>query len=112
MGFMVIYGPQMESDYYNFTSLNIPADHPARDMQDTFYIDKKNNDDKYDLVMRTHTSPVQVRAMQEYGAPLKCVVPGRVFRNEATDATHDTTFDQIEGLMIGEDISWPICQEF
>ncbi len=105
MGFLVLEGPELESDYYNFTALNIPADHPARDMQDTFYVDKKNKQGEYDLVMRTHTSPMQVRAMQEYGAPLRCVVPGRVFRNEATDATHDTTFDQIEGLMIGENIS-------
>jgi len=116
MGFMVLDGPELESDYYNFTALNIPEDHPARDMQDTFYIDtdngqqeKKNGSKKknsaFDMVMRTHTSPVQVRAMQKYGAPLRCVVPGRVFRNEATDATHDTTFDQLEGLMIGENIS-------
>ncbi len=118
MGFMVLDGPELESDYYNFSALNIPADHPARDMQDTFYIDYKNQanrqtkkinteqkKDAFDMVMRTHTSPMQVRAMQKYGAPLRCVVPGRVFRNEATDATHDTTFDQLEGLMIGENIS-------
>lgn len=105
MGFMVLDGPELESDYYNFTALNIPADHPARDMQDTFYIDKRNKKGELDMVMRTHTSPMQIRAMQKYGAPLRCVVPGRVFRNEATDATHDTTFDQIEGLMIGENIS-------
>ncbi len=105
MGFMVLDGPELESDHYNFTALNIPSDHPARDMQDTFYIDSKNKKGDFDMVMRTHTSPMQVRAMQKYGAPLRCVVPGRVFRNEATDATHDTTFDQIEGLMIGKDIS-------
>ncbi|PLX26969.1 phenylalanine--tRNA ligase subunit alpha [Candidatus Parcubacteria bacterium] len=105
MGFMVLDGPELESDHYNFTALNIPADHPARDMQDTFYIDTKNKNNEHDMVMRTHTSPVQVRAMQKYGAPIKCVVPGRVFRNEATDATHDTTFYQIEGLMVGEGIS-------
>jgi phenylalanyl-tRNA synthetase alpha chain len=80
MGFMVLDGPELESDYYNFSALNIPADHPARDMQDTFYI--KNHSD---WVMRTHTSPVQVRAMQKYGAPLRVVVPGKCFRNEATD---------------------------
>ncbi len=105
MGFMILDGPELESDYYNFTALNIPSNHPARDMQDTFYIDKENKKGELDMVMRTHTSPMQVRAMQKYGAPLRCVVPGRVFRNEATDATHDTTFDQIEGLMIGEDVS-------
>jgi phenylalanyl-tRNA synthetase alpha chain len=105
MGFMVLDGPELESDYYNFTALNIPSNHPARDMQDTFYIDKKDENGEYDMVMRTHTSPVQVRAMQKYGAPLRCVVPGRVFRNEATDASHDTNFYQIEGLMVGEDVS-------
>ncbi len=105
MGFMVLDGPELESDYYCFESLNIPSSHPARDMQDTFYIDEKNKKGDYDLVMRTHTSPVQVRAMQKYGAPLKCVVPGRVFRSEATDACHDSTFYQIEGLMIDKDIS-------
>jgi phenylalanyl-tRNA synthetase alpha chain len=105
MGFLVIEGPELESDYYNFTALNIPSDHPARDMQDTFYIDSRSKDGNPDMVMRTHTSPMQVRAMQKYGAPLRCVVPGRVFRNEATDATHDTTFNQIEGLMIGENVS-------
>lgn len=105
MGFMVLGGPEVESDFFCFEALNIPDSHPARDMQDTFYIDQKNKDGKYDMVMRTHTSPVQVRAMREYGAPLRCVVPGRVFRCEATDATHDTTFDQLEGLMIGEGIS-------
>jgi len=105
MGFMVLDGPELESDYYNFEALNIPAHHPARDMQDTFYINKKNKEGEFDMVMRTHTSPVQIRAMQKYGAPLRCVVPGRVFRCEATDACHDSTFYQLEGLMIDEDIS-------
>ncbi|MDD5341676.1 MAG: phenylalanine--tRNA ligase subunit alpha [Patescibacteria group bacterium] len=100
MGFMILDGPELESDYYNFESLNIPTWHPARDTQDTFYIEAKDK-----LLMRTHTSPVQVRAMQKYGAPLRCVVPGRVFRNEATDASHDHTFYQLEGLMIDKDIS-------
>jgi len=105
MGFIVLDGPELESDYYNFEALNIPSFHPARDMQDTFYADIKNKDNEYDIVMRTHTSPVQVRAMQKYGAPLRCLVPGRVFRSEAIDACHEHTFDQIEGLMIDEDIS-------
>ncbi|MCK4539713.1 phenylalanine--tRNA ligase subunit alpha [Candidatus Parcubacteria bacterium] len=105
MGFMVLDGPELESDFFNFEALNIPKTHPARDMQDTFYIDKPNKNGELDLVMRTQTSPVQIRAMREYGAPLKCVVPGRVFRNEAIDAVHDTTFDQFEGFMIGDDIS-------
>jgi len=100
MGFMILDGPELESDYYNFEALNIPAWHPARDIQDTFYIESKDN-----LLLRTHTSPVQIRAMQKYGAPLRCVVPGRVFRNEATDASHDHTFYQLEGLMIDKDIA-------
>ncbi len=105
MGFMILDGPELESDYYNFEALNIPSWHPARDTQDTFYIDELPNSGKEKLVLRTHTSPVQVRAMQKYGAPLRCVVPGRVFRNEATDASHDHTFYQLEGLMIDKDIS-------
>ncbi|OIO06438.1 phenylalanine--tRNA ligase subunit alpha [Candidatus Falkowbacteria bacterium CG_4_9_14_3_um_filter_36_9] len=105
LGFMVLDGPELESDYYNFGALNIPAFHPARDIQDTFYIDKKNEAGKYDLVMRTHTSPVQIRAMKEFGAPLRCVAPGRTFRSEAIDASHEHTFYQLEGLMISEDIS-------
>jgi phenylalanyl-tRNA synthetase alpha chain len=100
LGFMILDGPELESDYYNFEALNIPAWHPARDIQDTFYIESKDN-----LLLRTHTSPVQIRAMQKYGAPLRCVVPGRVFRNEATDASHDHTFYQLEGLMIDKDIA-------
>jgi len=100
MGFMVLDGPELESDYYNFEALNIPPGHPARDIQDTFYI--KGHPD---WVMRTHTSPVQVRAMQQYGAPLRTVVIGRVFRHEATDASHEHTFRQIEGLVIDEGIS-------
>ena len=105
MGFMVLDGPELESDYYNFEALNISKTHPARDMQDTFYIDKENKDHEYDMVMRTHTSPVQVRAMQKYGAPFRGVVPGRVFRCEAIDACHEHTFDQMEGLMIDENIT-------
>jgi phenylalanyl-tRNA synthetase alpha chain len=100
MGFMVLGGPELESDYYNFEALNIPSWHPARDSQDTFYIESKDK-----MLMRTQTSPVQIRAMQKYGAPLRCVVPGRVFRNEATDASHDHTFYQLEGLMIDKDIA-------
>ncbi len=105
MGFMILDGPELESDYYNFETLNIPKYHPARDMQDTFYIDHKNKEDEFDMVLRTHTSPMQVRAMQKYGAPLRCVVPGRVFRNEATDACHEHTLYQLEGLMIDKNIS-------
>lgn len=106
LGFMVLDGPELESDHYNFEALNIPKNHPARDMQDTFYIDKKNKEGEYDLVMRTHTSPVQIRAMQKYGAPLRAIIPGRCFRSEATDARHEHTLFQMEGLMIGEDINF------
>jgi len=112
LGFMVLDGPELESDYFNFEALNIPKHHPARDTQDTFYIEglkgskrPKGQEGSYDLLMRTHTSPVQIRAMQKYGAPLRCVVPGRVFRHEATDACHDNTFYQLEGLMIDENIT-------
>lgn len=105
MGFAVMDGPEIESEYYNFEGLNIPADHPARDMQDTFFVAGKN-DEKYGrMVLRTHTSPVQVRTMEKYGAPLRVIVPGRVFRYEATDASHDSTFNQVEGLLIDKDIS-------
>ncbi len=105
LGFDVLDGPELESDYYCFEALNITKDHPARDMQDTFYIDKKNKNNEYDLVMRTHTSPVQIRAMQKYGAPLRIVVPGRVFRNETIDSCHEHTFNQMECLMIDKNIS-------
>lgn len=106
MGFMVLDGPELESDYYNFEALNVPPHHPARDMQDTFYIDKKNKDGEYDLLMRTQTSPVQVRAMKKYGAPLKAIIPGRTFRCEATDARHEHTFYQLEGIMIDKKINF------
>ncbi len=101
LNFMILDGPELESDYFNFQAVNIPADHPAREMQDTFYI--KNDKDK--MVLRTHTSSVQVRAMQKYGAPLRAIIPGRVFRYEALDASHENTFDQLEGLVIDKDIS-------
>lgn len=99
MGFMVLDGPELESDYYNFEALNIPPWHPARDMQDTFYVEGEN------LLMRTQTSAMQVRAMERYGAPLRAIFPGRCFRNEATDASHEHTFYQVEGLMIDREIS-------
>ena len=136
LGFMIIDGPELESDYYNFEALNIPPHHPARDIQDTFYViergatnaahandkyvikrevtnsahakknnEEKNEEEKFDLVMRTHTSPMQIRAMQKYGAPIRCVVPGRTFRCEATDACHNSTFYQLEGLMVDKNIS-------
>jgi len=105
MGFAVMDGPEVESEYYNFEGLNIPADHPARDMQDTFFIKDKEEQKHGRLVLRTHTSPVQIRTMEKYGAPLRVIIPGRVFRYEATDASHDTTFYQVEGLLIDKNIS-------
>lgn len=109
MGFMVLDGPELESDYYNFTALNIPPSHPARDMQDTFYTEGKTpsgDSGKAAWVMRTHTSSFQVRAMRQYGVPLRAVVPGRCFRNEATDARHEHTFHQLEGIVVGKGISF------
>lgn len=101
MGFLVWDGPELESDYYNFTALNIPPHHPARDMQDTFYI--KGHED---WVMRTQTSSFQVRAMQKFGVPLRLIVPGRVFRNESTDPRHEHTFYQLEGIVVGKNITF------
>lgn len=98
---MVLDGPELESDYYNFEAVNIPPDHPARDMQDTFYIQGHPN-----WVMRTHTSSLQVRAMEKYGAPLRAIVPGRCFRNEATDPRHEHTLYQLEGIVIGHGINF------
>ena len=103
MGFRVLDGPELEDEYHNFEALNIPAWHPARDTQDTFYV--KGGQPVNRWLLRTHTSPVQIRAMKEYGAPLRAVVPGRVFRYEATDASHEHTFWQMEGLVIDTDIS-------
>jgi len=100
LGFTVEAGPEMESEYHNFEALNIPATHPARDMQDTFWL----NNGK---VLRTHTSPVQHRAMKKFGAPLRIIAPGRCFRYETIDASHENTFHQVEGLMIDHDISIP-----
>ncbi len=101
MGFRVYDGPELESDYYNFEALNFDADHPARDMQDTFYIKGLPG-----RLLRTHTSTAQVRAMREYGAPLAVIVPGRCFRNEETDARHEHTFFQLEGFVVGNDITF------
>ena len=98
MGFTVVSGPEMETEYYNFEALNIPKDHPARDMQDTYYLSNGE-------LLRTQTSSNQVHAMQKYGAPLKVCSPGRVFRNEDMDANHENTFFQIEGMVIDKEIS-------
>ncbi len=103
-GFSVALGPELEDEWHNFDALNVPPDHPARDMQDTFWIkgQKKGEDRK---VLRTHTSPVQIRYMQTNTPPFAIVVPGKVFRNEATDATHEMQFHQLEGLVVGEGIT-------
>lgn len=98
MGFTVFDGPQLESDYYNFTALNIPADHPTRDTQDTFWLDDGN-------LLRTQTSNIQVRMLEKYGAPFRGIFPGRAFRNESTDASHDHTFYQLEGLLVDKGIN-------
>ncbi|PJA33914.1 MAG: phenylalanine--tRNA ligase subunit alpha [Candidatus Zambryskibacteria bacterium CG_4_9_14_3_um_filter_40_16] len=101
MGFAVASGPEMETEYYNFDALNIPTHHPARDMWDTFWI-KPENARK---LLRTHTSPVQVRYAETHKPPIRIIVPGKTFRHEATDATHEAQFFQLEGLMIEEDVT-------
>ncbi len=98
MGFMIFEGPWVEDEYHNFEALNIPGDHPARDMQDTFWLKDGN-------LLRTHTSAVQIRAMEKYKPPLRGISPGRAFRYEAVDASHENTFYQVEGLMVDRDIS-------
>lgn len=98
MGFEVVEGPEIESDYYNFEALNIPKDHPARDMQDTFYITDN-------FVLRTHTSPVQIRTMEKESPPLRIIAPGKVYRCDS-DVSHTPMFHQIEGLMVDEGVSF------
>ena len=104
MGFAVAEGPQIESDWYNFDALNMPDHHPARTEMDTFYMAQAEGDDRPPHVLRTHTSPVQIRAMQERGAPLRVICPGRVYRADY-DQTHTPMFHQVEGLAIDRDIS-------
>lgn len=98
MGFAILGGPEVESEYNNFDALNIPPDHPARDMQDTFWLEGGH-------LLRTHTSPVQVRGMRKLGPPLRMIAPGRVFRNEEVDASHEHTFYQLEGMMVDREVS-------
>jgi len=100
LGFTVEAGPEMETEYFNFEALNIPATHPARDMQDTFWLTNGK-------LLRTQTSPVQIRAMLKFGAPLRVIAPGRCFRYETIDASHENTFHQVEGLLIDRDIGIP-----
>jgi phenylalanyl-tRNA synthetase alpha chain len=98
MGFSVLTGPEVETEYYNFDALNIPSDHPARDMQDTFWLENG-------MLMRTHTSANQVRVLEKFGAPVRAIFPGRCFRYEAIDPSHENTFYQCEGLLVDKDIS-------
>ncbi|MES0329721.1 MAG: phenylalanine--tRNA ligase subunit alpha [Dehalococcoidales bacterium] len=105
MGFSVVEGPEVEWDYYNFEALNIPKEHPARDSMQTLWVDYKSEEGKRNMLLRTHTSPMQVRVMEKEKPPLRIVVPGRVFRYEATDATHIPMFHQIEGLAVDKNVS-------
>ncbi len=106
MGFMILDGPELESEYYNFEALNIPTTHPAREMHDTYFVKTDKDFKKSEkMVLRTHTSSMQVRALEEFGAPIRAIFPGKCFRNEATDAAHDNTFYQLEGLMVDRNIS-------
>ncbi len=106
MGFEIADGPDVETEFYNFDAINMPDDHPGRDMQDTFWISREEGRKKgTGTVLRTQTSSVQVRYMKEHKPPLRIIVPGRVFRNEATDASHEHTFHQFEALVAGPDVS-------
>ncbi len=108
LGYEIIEGPEVDSEHYNFDVLNIPKDHPARDMQDTFWIlgrARELADPKKHLLPRTQTSSVQVRYMERNNPPFRIIVPGKVFRNEATDASHEVQFWQLEGMMVGKNIS-------
>lgn len=98
MGYSLARGPEVELEYYNFQALNFPDEHPSRDLQDTFYISRE-------ILLRTHTSPIQVRYMESHQPPLKIYAPGRVYRNEAIDASHQAEFHQVEGLYIDTDVS-------
>ncbi|WP_114994084.1 phenylalanine--tRNA ligase subunit alpha [Synechococcus sp. UW179A] len=99
LGYQVVEGPEVETDHHNFTALNIPPDHPARDMQDTFYL-------KDNLLLRTHTSPVQIRHLENHAPPVRIVAPGRVYRRDAVDATHSPVFHQVEVLAIDENLDF------
>ncbi|MCX6738285.1 MAG: phenylalanine--tRNA ligase subunit alpha [Candidatus Parcubacteria bacterium] len=115
LGFSVVEGPEVESEWYNFDALNIPANHPARDMWDTFWLRQneskvqnsksKANTKSQRLLLRTHTSPVQIRYMEKNNPPLRIIAPGRAFRYEATDASHEINFYHVEGLMVDKEIS-------
>ena len=106
LGYRIVEGPEVETDYYNFEALNIPADHPARDQWDTLWIDGENDEGDRPLLLRTHTSPMQVRVMERQEPPVRVLVPGRVYRHEATDATHESVFFQVEGLAVDKGITF------
>jgi len=106
MGFEVEEGPEVEYDHYNFDMLNIPQDHPARDMWDTLWIDQTDEQGKRPMLLRTHTSPMQARIMETTEPPVRVIVPGKCYRYEATDATHEWHFYQVEGLAVGEGITF------
>lgn len=105
MGFEIADGPEVETEFYNFDALNIPKDHPARDMQDTFWLSAKTRTDAGKLSLRSQTSAVQARYMEKHKPPFKIIVPGKCFRREASDATHEHTFYQFEALVAGKDIN-------
>jgi phenylalanyl-tRNA synthetase alpha chain len=106
MGFSIESGPEAELDYYNFEALNLPPDHPSRDMQDTFYLDLGSAAESKRYMLRTHTSPVQIRTMEKRQPPVRIIAPGRVFRRDTPDATHSPIFHQCEGLCVDEGISF------
>ena len=105
MGFAVVEGPEVEEDYYNFQALRIPEDHPARDLQDTIYIEQTKRGTKTPLLLRTHTSPNQARFMETHQPPIRIAVPGRCYRHEATDPTHEWMITQVELLAVDEGLS-------
>jgi len=105
MGFQVVEGPEVEWDYYNFEALNIPKEHPARDTMATLWVDYETNDGDRQMLLRTHTSPMQIRVMENVQPPLRVVVPGKVYRYEATDVTHIPMFYQIEGFAVDKNIT-------
>ena len=105
LGFSIADGPEIEDDFHNFTALNFPPNHPARDEQDTFFIEKSEDPNQYDLVLRTHTSPVQIRLMQEQQPPIRAIMPGRVYRNEAVTPKSYFLFHQVEALYVDTDVS-------
>ncbi|AEI48709.1 phenylalanine--tRNA ligase subunit alpha [Runella slithyformis] len=106
MGFSVADGPEIESDWYNFTALNFPENHPAREMQDTFFVAKNAEDPTQDMLLRTHTSNVQIRMMERQKPPIRAIMPGRVYRNEAISARAHCFFHQVEGLYIDKNVSF------